>query len=145
LKQLEAREDQMSDFGALAREVVTAVGPFMPFLLRLGETAAEEAAKKLGGAAWEKAKSFWVPISATIESVPGAKEAAKDLATDPEDGDHQAAFRVQLKKVFSDNANLASAMAAMAESVPARVDRSISVGGDATGTFISGDNNTIRR
>ncbi len=43
----------------LSQQVTTFLAPFLPYLLKAGEKAAEEVGKKLGADAWEKAKSLW--------------------------------------------------------------------------------------
>jgi hypothetical protein len=44
------------DITTLAKDVTLFLTPFLPYLLKAGEKAAEEAGKKLGGDAWERAK-----------------------------------------------------------------------------------------
>jgi hypothetical protein len=89
--------------------------PFLPFLLKLGNIAAEKAAEtaagKFGEDAWTKAKAVWEKLHPKIEAKAAAKEAATNLATTPEDEELQTALRVQLKKLLESDAALAEAIA----------------------------------
>ena len=85
--------------------------PFLPFLLKLGNTAADKAAGKFGEDAWAKAKAVWEKLHPKVEAKEAAKEAATDLAATPEDEDLQTALRVQLKKLLDSDAALAEAIA----------------------------------
>jgi hypothetical protein len=80
--------------------------PAMPYLVKGGEKLAEMAAEKLGGAAFDSVKKIWERLRGAIDQSPTAKGAAEDLAEKPEDGDRQAALRVQLHKILSENALL---------------------------------------
>jgi hypothetical protein len=95
--------------------LTTFLAPFLPYLLKAGEKAAEEAGKKLGGDAWEKAKSLWAKLSPKVEAKAAAIEAASDVAKDPKDEDAQAALRLQLKKLLNDDSTLASEIAHLFE------------------------------
>ena len=96
--------------------VLTAfLSPFLPFLLKLGEKAAEKvtetAAGKFGEAAWGKAQTVWGKLSPKVGAKESAKEAVTDVAKNPEDEDLQAAFRVQLKKLLEQDEALAEDIA----------------------------------
>ena len=60
-------------------EAVAFLAPFLPYLLKVGENAAEEAGKKLGqqagGGAWEKAKALWAKLRPKAEAKDAAQEA----------------------------------------------------------------------
>jgi len=47
------------DVSQLAQVVTTFLTPFLPYLLKVGAKAAEEAGKKFGADAWEQAKALW--------------------------------------------------------------------------------------
>jgi hypothetical protein len=85
------------------QQMVSFLAPFLPYLLKMGEKAAEEAGKKLGEAAWEQAKALWSRLRSQVESKPAALEAVKDLADAPDDADAQAALRFQLKKLLTED------------------------------------------
>jgi hypothetical protein len=87
------------------------LAPFLPFLMQLGNKAAEAAAGKLGEDAWNKAKAIWEKLHPKVEAKEAAKEAAKDVALNPNDEDLQAALRVQLKKLLEQDEALTKAIA----------------------------------
>lgn len=89
--------------------------PFLPFLLKLGDKAAETAAGKFGEDAWTKAKAVWGKLQPNVEAKEAAKEAATDLAATPEDDDLQTALRVQLKKLLESDEALSAAIAQILE------------------------------
>lgn len=82
--------------------------PFLPYLLKLGDKAAEETAKKLGVDAWEKAKVIWTKLRPQVQVKPAAQEAVEDVVKSPEDEDAQAALRQQLKKLLKEDSTLES-------------------------------------
>jgi hypothetical protein len=43
----------------LTDNTVAFLAPFLPYLLKAGEKAAEEAGRRLGAAAWEQAQALW--------------------------------------------------------------------------------------
>ena len=49
----------MPDPNEIARQIVQFLAPFLPYLLKAGEKAAEEAGRRLGAAAWEQAQALW--------------------------------------------------------------------------------------
>jgi hypothetical protein len=91
------------------------ITPFLPFLLKLGgraaEKATETAAGKFGEAAWIKAQAVWEKLSPKVEGKAAAKEAAVDVANQPDDEDLQVALRVQLKKLLEQDEELVKAIA----------------------------------
>ncbi len=93
------------------------LAPFLPKLLGLGKQAAvkatEVAAGKAGEAAWQQAQALWAKLRPQVEAKPAAQEAAADAAENPDDGDYQAAFKVQLKKILAADAALAREIAAI--------------------------------
>lgn len=101
----------MIDLGILANAATIFLAPALPYLLGLGGKAGEEAAKKLGGEAWEKAKALWARLSPKVEGKETARGAAADLAAAPEDGDAVAQFRFQVKKLLETEPELAEELA----------------------------------
>lgn len=84
------------------------LSPFLPYLLKLGDKAAEEAAKKLGGDAWEKVKVIWAKLRPQVEAKQSVQEAIIDVAETPDDEDAIAALRQQLKKLLKEDPALSS-------------------------------------
>jgi CHAT domain len=91
--------------------LTTFLAPFLPYLLQLGNKAAETAAGKFGEDAWSKAKVVWNKLQPKVEAKAAAQEAVADVAESPEDEDYQAALRVQLKKLLENDAILTAALA----------------------------------
>lgn len=87
--------------------------PFLPYLLKLGDKAAEATAQKLGVDAWEKAKVIWTKLRPQVQVKPATQEAVEDVAKSPNDEDAQAALRQQLKKLLKENPNLESEIASL--------------------------------
>jgi len=140
------------DIGALASSLTTALVPVLPYLLKAGEKAAEETGKAVAGQSWEWAKSLWTKLKPDVEAKPAALEAAQDVARAPEDQDLQAALRVQLKKLLTEDQSLAEEVSRWLEqgktagiTVTASGERSIAIGGDAKGnTIVTGDRNKVK-
>jgi len=87
------------------------LAPFLPFLVKLGEKVTESIAEQFGADAWAKAKAIWAKLQPQVEAKPALQEAITDLATTPEDDDLQTVLRVQLKKLFDQDQELAAAIA----------------------------------
>jgi len=140
------------DVVALAGSVTTVLAPLLPYLLKAGETAAEETGKAVAGQSWEWAKSLWTRLKPKVEAKPGALEVAQDAAQDPKDQDAQAAFRRLLKKLLTEDQSLAEEVTRWLEqgkaagiTVTAAGERSVAIGGDVKGsTLITGDQNEVR-
>jgi hypothetical protein len=65
----------------IAADVVRFLAPFVPFLVRAGEDAAQEAARRFGSDAWERAKQLWLRIGAADEET--WQDRAAEAAADP--------------------------------------------------------------
>jgi hypothetical protein len=135
------------DIGALASSLTTALVPLLPYLLKAGEKAAEETGKAVAGQSLEWAKSLWTKLKPEVEAKPAALEAAQNVARAPEDEDLQAALRVQLKKLLTEDQSLAEELSrwldqgkAAGITVTAAGDRSVAIGRDVKGsTIVTGD------
>jgi hypothetical protein len=119
---------------------------------RAGQKAVEEIGKEAGSDAWRAAKSVWERLRPKIEARPAALEAAEDVASTPADEDALTVLRVQLKKLLTEDEALASEVARIYEeskkqgvTVIAAGDRSVAIGGDASGTIITGDQNVVTK
>lgn len=87
------------DVTILAKTVVTFLSPFLPFLLKAAEKGAEEVGKKFGAEALDRATSLWDKLRGKSE----VEKAAQDAAAMPDDPDAQAALRLQLKKLLTED------------------------------------------
>lgn len=92
--------------------LVKILAPYMPFLMGLGQKAAEKGAEKLGEKGAEgmlpQARKIWEKLHPKVEAKEAAQEAAEDVAKSPDDADAVAALRQQLKKILDapENAEL---------------------------------------
>jgi hypothetical protein len=140
------------DITALTHAVTTTLIPVLPYLLKAGEKGAEEAGKKLGGEAWEGVKNLWAKLRPKVEAKPAALEAVHEVATAPDDADAQAALRLQLRKLLTEDQNLASEINQWWENakqagieVTAIGNRSVAVAGDVKeSTVITGNRNVVK-
>jgi hypothetical protein len=143
----------------LAKDVAVFLTPFLPHLLALAQGASkqveESAGKALGEGAWVQAKSLWSKLWPKAEVKPAAVEAVEDAAKSPKDEDTQAALRQQLKKLLTEDAELANEITKLWQqaqasgiatvTVTASGERSVAVGGNVSGSYIvTGDSNTIK-
>ncbi len=92
-------------FEQLAQSIMEIIAPALPYLIIGGKKAAEEAAKKMGSDAWEKAKALWDRLSPRMKS--RAKAAARDVAASPDDPELQKALKKQLEEILSEDPHLA--------------------------------------
>ena len=140
------------DVTTLAKDLAVFLTPLLPYLLKAGEKAAEEAGKKLGGDAWDRAKGLWAKLRPKVEAKPAAQEAVQDAAAAPNDEDIQAALRLQLRKLLAEDAVLAREIERVWQeaqqagvTVIAAGERSVAIGRDVTSsTIITGDQNVVK-
>lgn len=138
------------DISILAQSVVDSLAPFLPYLLKASEKAAEEAGKKLGGESWNKAKALWGKLRKQVESKPAMLDAAQDVANSPLDEDALTVLRYQIKKLIGTDSSLASELLRIIEkgdistNINMGGQRSLGIGGAAIGNvIITGDSNVI--
>ena len=137
------------DVGLIAGSLTTALVPFLPYLLKAGEKAAEETGKAVADQSLEWARSLWAKLRPKVEAKPAALEAAQDAAQTPNDEDARATLRQQFKKLLAEDQSLAEEVSRQLEAVGINVsasgDRSVAIGGDVTGTtIVTGDRNRVR-
>ena len=139
------------DIQTLSQQLITSLAPFLPYLLKMGEQAAEEAAKKFGAEAWEGAKALWARLKPKVEAKPASQEAVTDLAANPQNEKAQTALQWQLEKLLAEDQALAREVqqaleTPAAQQVIAQNERSVAIGGDASGgVIITGDQNTVQQ
>lgn len=101
------------DVGQLAATLTEWLRPALPYLLGAGKKAAGKAGEKLGAEAWKTAQNLWTKLRPEVEGESSAAAAAKDLASEPDDPDAEAALRRQLKKLLRADPELAEQVAAL--------------------------------
>jgi hypothetical protein len=88
-----------------------AVTVLSPYLVKMGEKAAEEVGKKLP----EAAGKVWNAIMTKFKDKPVAEEAVKDFVAKPDDDDNRAAFRKELRKLLEAEPVFAAELARLLE------------------------------
>ena len=139
------------DITTLARDITLFLTPFLHYLLKAGEKAAEEVGKKLGGDAWDRAKGLWGKLRPKVEARPAAQEAVTDAATEPQNEDAQAALRLQLRKLLAEDEGLAreigqqwAAAQTAGVTIIASGDRAVAAQNITGSTVVTGDRNTVQ-
>lgn len=133
----------------LAQHVGTFLIPFLPYLLKIGDKAAEEAGKKFGEAAWEQAKALGNKLLRK-ERVQKAAEAAVALSDNTA---IQQGVATEIARALEEDQDLQQEIARLwgenrsaGHTVIAAGDRSVATGGNVSGsTIITGDNNNVER
>jgi hypothetical protein len=121
------------------------LAPFLPYLVRAGQTAAEEAGKTFGAEAWRHAQRLWDRLRPKVDEEPAAEAAVAEVASRPDDERAQAFLELQLEKLLAADGALAADVARLwAEAQAANVvvatgERSVAVGRDVSGTIVTGD------
>lgn len=136
----------------------TATSLLAPYLVKVGETLASEASKKLP----DQIGKLWDLIYGRIKDKPASEAAANDLTAQAGDPDNQEAFALQLKRVLKDDpafageieklldsaqpatgtANTGSGAAASGHGVAAGAG-GIAIGGNVGGSVVFGNNNQV--
>ncbi len=132
------------ELSILVTTVVAFLAPFLPYVTKAGEKAAEEAGKKFGAAAWNQAKALWGKLWPKVEDRPAAQDAVENVANNPEDEHAREALRLQVKKVLAEDAGLAQEIAGMVQAgaqagviAMALGERSVALGGDIVGSTVN--------
>ncbi len=136
------------DFQALAQQVASFLMPLLPHLLKIGDKAAEEVGKKVGGEAWDKAKALW----GKLRRKKNVEQVAQTAAALPDNQALRGALREEIARALQEDSALCEEVArlwgeagAAGVTVTASGDRSVAIGGSVSGSVIvTGDQNTIR-
>jgi hypothetical protein len=121
----------MPDPNEIARQIVQFLPPFLPYLLRAGEKAAEEAGRKLGAAAWEQAQALW----ARLRRKKNVEQVAQTAAALPDNQALREALREEIARALAEDPALREEVTAIYSRVEVRdVKRS----GKVTGVKATG-------
>jgi hypothetical protein len=132
----------------LAQKISAFLLSLLPYLLKIGDKVAEEAGKKIGGEAWDKAKALWDKLR--------RKKNVEQVAQTAALPDNQAlrdALREEIAHALQEDGDLREEVArlwgeaeAAGVTVTASGDRSVAVGGDVSGSvIITGDRNRVEK
>lgn len=137
----------MVDIGAL----VALLGPALPFLTRAGEHVATQASQALGRGVWEHAQRLWGRLGDAVAARPAAREAAEDVAVDPQDAEARVALVRQFRKILESDPTLAREVEQLLDEarragVVASGARSVAVGGSVSNSaIVTGDHSNVQQ
>src|SRR5919202_6772961 len=94
------------------------LSPCLPFLMKLGQKAAESASGKIGEDSWNTAKKICDKLQPKIEAKEDAKIAAEQLAAKPESEARKAVFQEELETLLKENPDLVEAIAQIFQEKP---------------------------
>lgn len=98
------------------------LGSCLPFLMKLGGTAAGKVAESAGSAigpdAWETAKKIWNKLQPKLVAKEDAKIAAEQLAAKPESEARKAVFQEELEALLKENPDLAETISQIIQESP---------------------------
>jgi len=131
----------------LPAQLVQFLAPFLPYLLKGVKLAGQEAAKKLGEKAgeqgFEQAKALWDKL----RHKKNVEQVAQTVAALPDNQALREALREEIARVLAEDPALAQELAHLlpqsgpvGQTVIASGDRSVAIGGNASGNvIITGD------
>ena len=133
----------------LAQKIAAFLLPFLPHLLKVGDKAAEEVGKKIGGEGWERAKALW----GKLRHKKNVEQVAQTVAALPDNQALREALREEIARALQEDGALREEIArlwgeaeAAGVTVTAIGDRSVAIGGDVSGSVIlTGDRNRVER
>jgi hypothetical protein len=92
------------DISALA----SFLAPVLPYLVRAGRDAAEQAANRFGENAWGYAKQLWERLRPKVEQEPRAESAVQDVVEAPDDERARGSLELQLERLLEADPGLAA-------------------------------------
>ena len=132
----------------LAQKIAAFLMPLLPYLLKVGDKAAEEVGKKIGGEGWERAKALWEKL----RRKKAVEQVAQTAAALPDNQALREALREEIARALQEDGDLREEVAhlwgeaeAAGVTVTAIGDRSVAIGGNVSGSvIITGDRNITR-
>ena len=94
---------EILDYLGMAQSAVEIMAPALPFLIMGGKKAIEEAGRKIGSDAYDKAKSIWDKVNSNKK----IQEAAKDVAASPDNEANRLKLVKQLEELFIERRDIA--------------------------------------
>lgn len=96
-------QGEILDYLSMAQSAVEIMAPALPFLIMGGKKAVEEAGRKIGSDAYDKAKSLWDKV----HSDKRIQDAAKDVAASPDNEANRLKLAKQLEELFVERPDIA--------------------------------------
>jgi hypothetical protein len=131
------------NFVELAQKISAFLLPLLPYLLKVGDKAAEEVGKKIGGEGWDQAKALWE----RLRRKKNVEQVAQTAAALPDNQALRDALREEIARALTEDEALAQELARLlpqsgpaGQTVTASGSRSVAIGGDVSGSvIITGD------
>jgi len=135
------------NIGELAQKISAFLLPLLPYLLKIGDKAAEEVGKKIGGEGWEQAKALWDKL----RRKKAVEQVAQTAAALPDNQALREALREEIARALQEDGALREEIArlwgeaeAAGVTVTAIGDRSVAIGGSVSGSvIITGDHDKV--
>jgi len=86
----------------LAQKIATFLMPLLPYLLKIGDKAAEDVGKKIGGEAWDKAKALWDKL----RRKKSVEQVAQTAAALPDNQALREALREEIARALQEDSAL---------------------------------------
>ena len=128
----------MPDLDEIARQVAQFLAPFLPYLLKAGEKATEEAGRQLGAAAWEQAGTLW----ARLRRKKNVEQVAQTVAALPDNQALREALREEIARALAEDPALAQEMTRLMAQISAG-ERGVAAQTIENSTVITGDRNAV--
>ena len=133
----------------LAQKIAAFLMPLLPYLLKVGDKAAEEVGKKIGGEGWERAKALWDKL----RRKKAMEQVAQTVAALPDNQALREALREEIARALAEDESLAQELARLlpqsgpaGQTVIASGNRSVAIGGNVSGSVIvTGNRNKINK
>ena len=83
----------------LTQKIATFLMPLLPYLLKIGDKAAEEVGKKIGGEGWERAKALWE----RLRCKKSVEQVAQTVAALPDNQALREALREEIARALAED------------------------------------------
>ena len=139
----------MIEIPLLAQQLSSLLAPFLPYLIKGGITAGEEAAKALGKkfseASWNLAVKVWTKLGEKVAQDPDVEKRVQEVAEKSSDPRAEAMLSWDLEKVLAalqpnelnEIQNMMNQTTTETRTVTASGERSVAIGGNVSGSTIS--------
>jgi len=128
----------MPDPNEIARQIVQFLALFLPYLLKAGEQAAEEAGRQLGAAAWELVQALW----ARLRRKKNVEQVAQTVAALPDNQALREALREEIARALAEDPALAQEMTRLVAQISAS-ERGVAAQTIENSTVTTGDRNAV--